>query len=140
MPIKKTRVNKTKEQIANDIKQKQKIERMVALVKLMWPFLENQEKIYDAQTALNALGGYIELGLKLKEDETTVGSLGIDLSKEDDSLIKTSMLHLIGLTEKEPARDIVTLTKKLADMLGQYGANEFLKGPMSKIKVTDIVK
>jgi len=139
MKAKKPRVNKTKSEIAADIQKEAKIARMVALVKLMWPFVESLDRIYDAQTAFNAIAGYTELGLKLREEQITVGDLAIDLSKEEDTKIKRSMVDLLGLLEKENARDVVVLTRKVADMLGQFGANEFLKGPMDKIKVTDLV-
>lgn len=133
------RVNKTKAELEAQMKQSAKIARMVALVKLMWPFVESQETIYDTQTVFNALGGYIEQGLKIKEDETKVSDLGIDLSGEKDTKIKKAMVDLVGLMEIENARDMVTLTRKVADILGQHGANQFLKGPMSSVKVTDIV-
>jgi len=134
------RVNKTKAEIAAKMKQDAKVAKMVSLVKLFWPYLDTLDSIYEAQTALNAAGGYIELGIKIKEDELTVKDLNIDLSKEEESKIKTALTSILGLLEIENARDMVTLTRKAADMLGQYGANEFLKGPMTSIKVTDIVK
>ncbi len=140
MPAKKSRVNLSKEEIANKIKQDAKVTKMVSLVKLMWPYFDGLDSIYDAQTVCNAIAGYVEFGMKLKEDEMKVSDLGIDLAKEKESKIKTSMLSILGLIEIENPKDIITLTRKVADTLGQYGANEFLKGPMSGIKVTDIVK
>lgn len=139
---KKPRVNKTKPEILAQMKQEAKIQRMVALTKLMWPMIENQEKIYDAQTVFHAMAGYIELGLKVKEDELKVKNLLLDVefAKEKDGLVKTSMVNLLGLLEVENAHDTMVLCRKLADMIGQYGASQFVKGPMSGIKVTDIVK
>lgn len=138
--MKKNRIPKTKAELVAHMKQEEKINKMVMLTKLMWPLIESQEKIYDSQTTFNAIAGYIELGMKLKEDELTVGSLGIDLKDEKDSPIKQAMLGILGLVEHESARDVMTLARKIADMMGQYGANEFLKGPMSTLKVTDLVK
>lgn len=134
------RVNKTKAQIIAEQEQEQRISRMVSLAKLMWPFIENQETIYDAQTALFGISGYIETAIQIREDELKVSDLKVDLTKEVDGKIKTSMVNLLGLLEIENARDAATLTKKMADMIGQFGANEFVKGPMSNIKVSDIVK
>lgn len=138
--LKKPRVNKTKDELIAEQKHKAKIEKMAAIAKLMFPMIKNQEKIYDAQTVLFALSGYIEEGLKIKENELKVGDLGITLSKEPDTKISQSMKDILGLIKLENARDLVTLTKKMGDIIGQHGANEFCKGPMSNLKVTDIVK
>lgn len=140
--IKKPRVNKTKAELIIQQKQEAKIAHSASLVKIMFPLLETQESIYDAQTALHALGGYIEYGLKIKDEGLKVGELGlkIELEKEKDSKVKTVMLDILGLIEIENARDTMILVRKLADVMGQFGASQFVKGPMTNIKITDIVK
>lgn len=134
------RVNKTKEELVAKIDQDHRIAHMAALTKLLWPALETQDKIYDAQTVLQAIAGYIEMGLKIKQESIKVGELNIDLSKEEDSLIKSAMLNILGLVEIENAYDMAALVRKISDHIGQFGAHEFVKGPMTNIKVTDLVK
>ncbi len=140
--MKTPRTNKTKAELLQQAELKQKIERMVSLVKLMWPFIESQKTIYDTQTVFNALGGYIELGLKIKDDDLKIKDLDLvkKLAKEEDSEIKTAMINLVGLLELESARETMTLVRKVADHIGQFGATEFVKGPMTNIKLTDIVQ
>jgi hypothetical protein len=133
------RVNKKKEEIATKMKQDAKMAKLISLVKMMWPMVENQEKIYNAQTVFFATAGFIEAGIKEKEDKMTVGSLGIDLSKQEECLEKESMKKILGLIEIENARDMADMCKKIGDHIGQFGASEFVKGPMSNIKVTDLV-
>lgn len=133
------RTNKSKEEIVAKIEQDQKIAHMVALTKLMWPAVEQQETIYDTQTTLRALAGYIDLGIHMKEEEIKVGDLSIDFSKEKDSPIKHAMTNIQELLRLEGAYSSSALLKKIADHIGQFGASEFVKGPMSGLKITDIV-
>lgn len=136
---KKPRVNKTKEQIVADVKHIEKVQREKALVKLMWPFIESQKTIYDAQTVLQALSGFIKVEMDKKSSELIVKELSIDLSKEKDSEIKTAVLKLLGLLEIEKAKDTASLLERFGNILAQYSAGEYLKNPMSMVSLDKII-
>ena len=133
------RTNKTKPEIVDEIKRKEKVQHQIAMVKDMFPIVENMKTIYDAQTVLSAVSGFINGEIAKKNVELKVSDLNIDLSKEEDGEIKTNMITLIGLIENEGAEDIADLLERFSDILTKVAADKFLKQPMSELKVEDIV-
>ena len=131
MTAKKPRVNKEKEEIAAQMASTQRVERMKVLARLIWPFLEPQETIYDAQTVLNATAGFLKQELNKKTELIIVKDLPVDLSKEKDSEIKNGINHLLQLLQTEKAEDTIQLLEKMGNSFGQYAALEYLKNPMS---------
>ena len=140
MPIKKTpRVNKTKEELAKQIAQVQKVEREKSLVKLMFPLLKDVKTIYDGQTALQALSGFIKAKLDQKTSEILVKDLELDFSKEEDTPIKKAVVALADMLEIEKAKDIAGLLERFGNILAVHGANEYMKQGMDKISIENII-
>ena len=133
------RINKKKEEIVDEIKRKEKVQHEIAMVKDMFPIVENMATIYDAQTVLSAVSGFIQGELAKKTVEFKVGDLTIDLSLEKDSDIKTNMTTLLGLIENEKAEDIADLLERFSNILTKVAADKFHKQPMSELKIEDIV-
>lgn len=133
------RINKNKEELVADIERKQRIEQDKKLVTLMFPLVAGMKTIYDAQTALSALSGFITYGIEEKMLGIKLNEISIDLSKEKTSEVKTAVLHLQKLLINEDAKHIASLLKRFGDTLAQYSAKEYMKNPMKKLKVTDIV-
>ena len=61
----KPRINKSKEQILADMASKQKVEHIKEVVRKVFPLLK-VPTIYDGQTTLNALTGFIKADLEEK--------------------------------------------------------------------------
>lgn len=139
MPTKKPRASKTKQEITEEMRRKAKINREIALCKMIWPLLEVQDSIYDAQTVLNAASGYVSFETQKRMDEIKVSELKIDLSKEPESKIKDSVLSIIGLIDGESAKDSSSLLERFGKTLSQYGAAQYLKNPMKSISMKDII-
>jgi hypothetical protein len=133
------RVNKIKDQIKADMDKIHKVEREKTLVKMMFPLIETQKTIYDAQTTLQALSGFIKLKIEEKVSEFKVQDLKFDLSKEEDSEIKTSILTLIDMLAPENAKDTAGLLERFGNSLAQYSAHVFMKKPMSDVPMEDII-
>lgn len=131
--------NKSKAEIAAEMKQKEKVKRDKILVKLMFPFIENMKSIYDAQTVLSAVSGYMKADLASKTSELKVKDLVVDLSKEEDNDITHAMKNILSQLQEENAEDMTELLQRFSDILPKIGANEYLKGPMSTLKITDII-
>lgn len=131
--------NKSKEQIAAEIKQNEKVKNDKIIVKLLFPFMENMKTIYDAQTALEAVSGYIKEGLAKKSELIKVKDLEVNLTQETESEVTSLMKNILGQIENEKAEDMADLLERFSSVLPKIGANEFLKGPMSTLKITDIV-
>lgn len=137
---KKPRVNKTKTEIALEMGKQERVKQEIALVKSIFPFIQDLASVYDAQTALSALSGFITFDLQKKNDALKVSDLNVDLSKEEASVIKDSVQNILGLIVNENARDAASLLKRFADTLAQFSANEYMKQPMKIISVEQIVK
>lgn len=137
--MKQPRVNKPKEQLISEAKHVEKVNREKTLVKMMFPHVATQKTIYDAQTALSALSGFIKFGTDTVLGKLTVKDLKIDLSKEESSEVKTAILNIMGLIELENAKEMAGLLERFGNTLAQYSANQFMKKPMSDITIDDIV-
>ncbi len=137
--VKKPRVNKTKAELEAQMAHLSKVAREKSLVKLMFPAISNIKTIYDAQTVLGALGGFIKTKLDEKVSAVLVKELVIDLSKEADSEIKTAMLDILGLIGPEKAKDVSSLLERFGNILAQHSAREYMKQPMVNIKVEQLV-
>lgn len=133
------RKSKSKKELIEDIARRERIDRQRALAKTMFPFVADLPTIYDAQTVMNALAGYIEFGFKKKAQEITVAAAMCDFSKEEDGPLKSAVVALHGLLEHEPAEDAVTILKRFGDGLPQFVAGRGLKEPMSTIKMDDFI-
>jgi hypothetical protein len=130
---------KTKNQILADMEHLARINREKSLVKLMFPMISTQDTIYNAQTVLSALSGFIKAAMDKKQSELLVGDLIIDLSKEEDSKIKTAILQLNDMLKIEKAKDTASLLERFGNILAQHSANEFMKKPMSEVTIDSII-
>lgn len=134
------RKNKSKEEIRDDLRRIEKTKRQIILAKLLFPFMQDMKSIYDAQTALSATSGYIQAELEKKLSSFTVKELDINFKDEPDSDIKKVMIAFLGQLEPENAKDVVDLLESYSKTLGIYGQEQFLKNPMSMLKISDIIK
>lgn len=117
-----------------------KVNKEKTLVKLMFPLIEDQDTVYDAQTALGALSGFVKAQLDQKISKILIQDLDIDLSKEKDSKIKSAIVLLIEQLGPENARDTAELLYRFSNILATHSASVYMKkNPMNMIKLTDIV-
>jgi hypothetical protein len=137
--IKKPRVNKPKEVLVEDIQRKQRVERQKVLARLMFPFIEGLPTIYDAQTVVTALAGFIKADVARKMTALVVKDLTIDLSKEEDGPIKAAIIALQGLLQTENADDAAVLLERFGNGLGQFAAEKYMKNPMNVVVVDEFV-
>lgn len=137
--MKTPRINKTKEQIQADMKQIEKVKHIKEVVRKVYPLLEGVDSIYEAQTVLNALQGFIKVELEKVVDKITVGVLPLELEKEKDSKIKGAILSIALAMKDEPADEFSQTIERLARAFSDFGSNKFLKNPMSELKIEDIL-
>lgn len=135
---KEPRINKTKEQIQAEMKHKEKVAHMKDVVRRIFPLL-SVPTIYDAQTTLNAITGFIKADLEEKMDKVKVIDTTIDLSKEKESEIKTAMLAIIEEFKDEPADEFAQTIDRLSRAFSEFGSSKFVKNPISDIKLEDIL-
>lgn len=137
MPAQK-RVNKTKDEIAKEMAHKAKVEKQKALARRMFPLLQ-VESIYDGQTALNALSGYIKFEMAARESKLKINDLLLDLKKEPDTQITKVMAALKAEFQDEPAKELSDLMERMAKTLEAFIARKYINNPISEIKMEDIV-
>lgn len=136
---KKKRVNKSKEEIADQIQKTARVERMKVLARLVWPFIQDQKTIYDAQTAVTAAAGFIKQGLELKTEQIIVKDLVFDLSADDASPIKTAVENIVNLMGTEKAADAAALLEKMGSSFTMFGASKYLTNPMSDVSADEFI-
>lgn len=133
------RLNKSKEQIQSEINQVEKVKHIKDVVRRVYPLLQDVDSIYDAQTVLNALQGFIKVDLETVLDEITIGYLAMEFEQEKDSKIKEAMLAIVKEMADEPADEFSQTIERLARAFSDYGSTKFLKNPMSELKIEDIL-
>lgn len=146
MPQSKKRVNKSKADIeqaiheAKQLKDKQaRVERQKTLAKLAFPFLASLPTVYDAQTACNAIAGFIKLGLDTKEKAVIVNAIEFDLSKSEDSVVKDAVQNILGLVEHENAKEVLALFEIMGNKLPEFIAARHMKDPMTSVTVEEFI-
>ena len=133
------RINKTNEEIKSTFQQQERINHMKDVVKAIFPKIEGIDTIYDAQTVVNALSGFITAHLQKKILDIKLKDIDIDLSNEEDSQIKTAILEIIETNQEESAEELSKILEKFGQALSQFSATKFMKQPMSEITIKDIV-
>ena len=132
------RKNLNKDEIRAQMAQKAKIAHITEVVRGVFPLLD-VDSVYDAQTVVNALAGLIAVDIEKKVQEIKLSEVNIDLSSEKDGKIKTAILAIIDKCQEESAQELSETLERLGSTLQAYGTDLFLRGPMSAVKVTDIV-
>lgn len=133
------RIPKSKDELKATMEKDQRIARQRKLVRELWPLIEKLDTIYDAQTAFNAASGYIKYELSIQMSKVSVKDLKISLKDEKASDIKDSVFNILELLSFESASDVADLLEAVGNKIGQFGAYQYLKNPMTDLKLDDFV-
>lgn len=140
----KRRYNKRKDEILEENKRNEKLKHQIFIAKKFWEPVAYLETIYDAQTAANALSGFINFELQKKVNEIKVKELSDficdSIKEEKNTPIKLAILNILGVIQDEQAKDVSDLLKRFADTLASFSANKFMKQGMVELKMEDIIK
>ena len=140
MATKTKRVPKSKDELKAQMAHLQKVEHQKKLARRIYPLIEDQKTIYDAQTVLNAAAGYIKNELARKSTSFTVAELSVDASKDkgDKALVK-AVQNIIELLQGEKADDSVALLERFANGVAQYSSGKYMENPMKVIGIEDLI-
>lgn len=133
------RVNKTKDQIITDIDHAKKVAHIKEIVRTIFPLIGNVDTVYDAQTVVNALSGFITAHIENKVAQIKLSELPIDLSKEEDSKIKTAIEGIIELMKDESAQELSETLERLGTTLQQFVVHKHMSEPMNTITIDELV-
>lgn len=133
------RKNKTEHELLMEMQAAQRMDHAKEVIRRVFPKLEGVETIYDAQTVVNALSGFIMPHIENYMSKIKLSELPIDLSNEDDSEIKTALELLLKELAEEPAKQLMGTLDRFGSALATFGADRFLKQPMTAITIDDIV-
>jgi hypothetical protein len=134
------RIPKSKDQVKAEMLLKQDVAQEKKLAQMIFPYLQKMDTVYDAQTLLHGISGYIHHQLENKMNEFKVNDLPVDVSQEKEGVFRDMFEQLLILLKDEKADHTIKFMKRYGDMLGYYASKEYLKNPMSIIKEEDLIK
>lgn len=135
----KPRLNLSKGEIEASIKQNLAIEKSKTLARKIFPAIANLNTVYDAQTVLNAVAGFIEYELQKKENDMKVEDLTIDLSKQAESPIKAAVVAVLDIVKMENVREASEMAKLMASKLPSYLAGTHMTDKMETISADKFI-
>ncbi len=135
---KSSRKNLSKDQIIEQMAAEKKVAHIKEVVRKVFPIIENMDTVYDAQTVVNALGGFIAAEVEKTVGKIKLSEIEIDISGEEDGKIKTAIMELIALFPDESAQELSETMERLGTTLQSYVATNAMKEKMD-IKIDDIV-
>lgn len=138
MSQKQKRVNKNKAQILDEMAQRAKIDKFKDMGKRLFPLLST-DTIYDAQTAIEAVSGYIKFELSVKEAGFKVNDLPLDFSKEPEGKVTEVMNAIKVELQGESAKDSAEFLELFGRTFSSYAVKKYLDNPMSEVNVDDII-
>lgn len=136
-PIKQ--FNKVREEKKTEAERKAKVKQDIVTAKEIFAYIADMTTIYDAQTVLNAINGFVKLAMIERENKLTIRDLSIDLSKEKNSEIRAAMEQIIMHVEDKNAKQTARLIEVMSSKLPEFLSLTHLKDPMSTIKVEDFI-
>lgn len=128
----------SKEQIVEKIATEAKIAKIKEVVRKAFPSIEKMDSIYDAQTVVNAFGGFIASEIEKKVLEIKLSDIKLDFSEETDGKIKDALVELTELLKDESAQELSETMERLGTTLQSYTSDKAMRQPMS-ITIDDIV-
>lgn len=132
------RINKTKPEILNEMAQRAKIEKFKDMGKRLFPLLTT-DTIYDAQTAIEAVSGYIKFELSVKEANFKINDLPLDFKDQPEGSITDVMNAIKVELQQENAKDAAEFLELFGRTFSSYAVKKYLENPMSEVKVEDII-
>lgn len=132
------RINKTKPEILGEMAQRAKIEKFKDMGRRIFPLLTT-DTIYDAQTAIEAVSGYIKFELSIKESGFKVNDLPLDFSKEQEGKVTDVMNAIKVELQTENAKDSAEFLELFGRTFSNYAVKKYLDNPMSDVNVDDII-
>lgn len=131
MAPRKPRENLSKQQLAQQQKQTERVNRAKGMARIAFKHMEGIKTIYDAQTVFNAVAGHLMYGLEIAENKLTVGELELDLETGKESDVKTAVLAIIEDLKGSNAKEARSLMDEIGNKLPQYVALQHMQDPMT---------
>ncbi len=132
------RVNKSKDQITQEMERNALLLRYKNMAARLFPLLQT-DTIYDAQTALDAVSGFTKYELSEKEASFKMNDLALDFSEQPKGKITDVMNAIKVELQNESAKEAADFLELFSKTFSQYGASHFVKKSMSEIKSSDIL-
>lgn len=131
MAPRKPRENLSKQQLAQQAKQNEKVNRAKEMARTAFSLLKDIPTIYDAQTVFNAVTGHLMYGMEIAEAKLTVGMLDIDMDTGKDSAVKTAVEAILAALKDANAKEARSLMDEIGNKLPQYVAQQHMQDPMT---------
>jgi hypothetical protein len=139
MPSKKKsnqpkKVPKTKDQIAAEMRQQEKVKRFRQKVKQeVYPLLlKSSKSVEDAKMILHVVGMAVQQAVLVKEKELKVSDLEITKASEGNERFDA----ILNLFKDESVRDTIEILSGMRDVIESFVREENTTRPLSKLKAT----
>ncbi len=131
--------NRSKEDIKAEIARTNKVKHERELALKIWEHIKGMKSIYDAQTALQAVSGFVTFEYARKTQNVLCGDLTVDLKREKDKEMKKIMEAILVIIKGENAKDTAGFLERYGKMLAMYSSMEYMKKPMSELNRDKII-
>lgn len=129
----------SKSEIEASIKTGLAVEKSKTLARKIFPAIANMDTVYDGQTVLNALAGYIENEIQKRSFALTVEDLGLNFDMEKESPIKDAVIELLASVNMERAIEAADMMKLMSSKLPGYLAGVHMKDKMETITIDQFI-
>ncbi len=137
MPQKPKRINKSKQQIVDEMERKAKILRQKEMVRRIFPLLK-VDTIYEAQTAIFAVQGYLKEDLEKKMKIFKINDIALDFKGEPDTEI-TKVMHTIkSELQNDSAVEVMDMLEIFGNFFPDIGAEKYLAKKISELTIEDL--
>jgi hypothetical protein len=133
------RQNKSKEELLKEAEYRAIVTKKKELVKEIFPLLQKQKTLYDAQTVMGALAGFISQELKNKNDALILEDLNVDFKGLKEGPIRETVLAIYLSMNTEKAQMLSDLLNEMAEAFNKLGVHRFLNKEITEIKLDDLI-
>lgn len=131
------RVNKSKPEILDEMAKRAKIERQKELIRRIFPLLE-VDTMYDMQTALLAVSGYIKEDIERKVQIFNVNDMLLDFKGEPDTKITKVMNAIKTELQMENAVEVMDTLETFGNFIPNIGVEAYLKKDAKDLTLKDL--
>lgn len=136
--MKPKRINKSKKQIVDEIELKAKVARQKEMVKRVFPLLKDLDNLYEAQTALMAVSGYLKEDIEKKMSIFKVNDIALDFKDEPKTKITEVMTSIKAELQNDCAVEAMDMLELFGNFIPNIGAEAYLKKPANELTLEDL--
>lgn len=133
------RSNASKQELELIQAQQGRITRQKAIAKIIFPALQELDTVYDAQTVVQAVSGFIKYAIETRLQALKVSDLTLDSGKGGNVKVRESIQKVLDLVANSSAEEVEGILSIMGQKFPEYFATKGLKEPMSSIPENEFI-